>query len=167
MRSDNPPLSDATMDIPVMDLPQGFVNCEAEFNQMLRQGAVVPYYQPIVRLTDQSLVGYELLGRGAFEGLPSGAWPLLQIARSLGKEVELGELFRRAGVQQAVAAGNRYFIFFNTLPTEMNLRFLQRSLRTLRESAPELPLAMEVHRVARSSIWIPCVISGHCSMSWT
>ncbi|MEE4376725.1 MAG: EAL domain-containing protein [Candidatus Competibacteraceae bacterium] len=152
LQTSRPPPGDATMDIPVMDLPQGFVNCEAEFDQMLRQRAVVPHYQPIVRMTDHSVVGYELLGRGGFDGLPSGAWPLLQIARSLGKEVELSELFRRVGVQKAVALGNRYFVFFNTLPTEMNIRFLQRSLRELRESAPDLPLAMEIHESAITNL---------------
>jgi EAL domain-containing protein (putative c-di-GMP-specific phosphodiesterase class I) len=152
LRTDSPPPGDATMDIAIVELPQGFVNCEAEFDQMLRQRAVVPHYQPIVRMADQRLIGYELLGRGGFEGLPSGAWPLLQIARSLGKEVELSELFRRVGVQKAAALGNRRFIFFNTLPTEMNIRFLQRSLRELRESAPDLPLAMEIHETAITNL---------------
>jgi EAL domain-containing protein (putative c-di-GMP-specific phosphodiesterase class I) len=145
-------VSGDTLGLPVVELPQGFVECEAEFNQMLREGAIVPHYQPIVRLPDRRVVAYELLGRSRFPGLPSGAWPLLQIARSLGKEVELSELFRRAGVQQMAALDRRYRLFFNTLPIEMNVRFLERSLRDLRALAPTLSLAMEIHEAAIAQV---------------
>ncbi|MCP5421061.1 MAG: EAL domain-containing protein [Gammaproteobacteria bacterium] len=148
----NGPVSGDTLGMPVVELSQGFVDCEEEFNQMLRLGAVVPHYQPIVRLTDNRIAGYELLGRSNFPGLPSGAWPLLQIARSLNKEVELSELFRRVGIQQAAAWGTRHKLYFNTLPIEMNLRFLDRSLRNLRALAPKLSLAMEVHEAAITQV---------------
>ncbi len=143
---------DATRRISMLQLPEGFVACEAEFSELLRRGAVVPYFQPIVRLEDQRIVGYELLGRGDFEGLPFSPWPLLQIARKLGREIELSELFRRVGIQQAGKLGDSYHLFFNTVPAEMDLRSLRLSLGELRVQAPSLPLAMEVHETAVTNV---------------
>lgn len=129
-------------------LPQGFVNCVQEFDELLRTRAVLPYYQPLIQLSDQSLVGYELLGRGNLNGLPSSPAPLLRIANSLGKEVELSELFREVGVEKALELDTGLQLFFNTVPGEMDLVLLKRSLRTLRVMAPDLPLVMEVHETA-------------------
>lgn len=139
---------DELTQIAATDLPKGFVECEFEFGEMLRQHAVIPYFQPIVRLSDREIVGYELLGRSDFEGVPNNAGSLLLIARKLGKEIELSELFRRAGVSKACAQCPDRHLFFNTVPAEMKLRRLEFSLRELRLQAPSLPLAMEIHETA-------------------
>ena len=125
-------------------LPETFVSCEAEFQQLLDNQAVAPHYQPLVRLSDNRLIGYELLGRGASPDLASSPGELLRIARALGKEIELSLLFRNAGIRQ-IATQQRGYIFFNTLPVEMELTFLGQSLMETRRMAPQLPLVMEVH----------------------
>lgn len=129
-------------------LPQGFVNCVNEFNEMLRNRAVLPYYQPLVRMGDGQIFGYELLGRGNLKGLPASPGSLLRIANSLGKEVELSTLFRESGVEKARHLADGLELYFNTVPLEMDLPLLQRSLRELRVLAPGLPLVMEVHETA-------------------
>lgn len=129
-------------------LPQGFVNCGDEFNEMLRSRAVTPYFQPLVRFEDRQIIGYELLGRGNLPGLPSSPAPLLRIANSLGKEVELSTLFRESGVEKARLLPEGLELFFNTVPLEMDLKHLQRALRELRVLAPGVALVMEVHEAA-------------------
>lgn len=134
------------------ELPYGFVNCEAEFIEMLKQRALVPYFQPIIRLSDRQTVAFELLGRGNFEDLPTSPWPLMQIARRLNKEVELSELFRWIGVQKACQFGIACQLFVNTAPAEMDVEHLQLSLQKLREQIPSLPLVLEVHETAVTDI---------------
>jgi EAL domain-containing protein (putative c-di-GMP-specific phosphodiesterase class I) len=150
-----------TRAVTATSLPHGFVDCEEEFGEMLRRHAVVPHFQPIVRLSNQTIIGYELLGRTDFEGVPTTAWPLLQIARRLGKEIELSELFRRVGIQQAARSlGHGYQLFFNTVPAEITLRHLQLSLRELRLQVPSLPLAMEIHEAAVTDLTVMKRIKG-------
>ena len=141
-------LIDDTTSMASRALPQGFVNCVAEFDEMLRQRQVTPYYQPLVRLIDRRIVGFELLGRGSHIALPSGPGPLLRIAESLGREVELSELFRNVGLEKAQSLSNDYHLFFNTVPPEMNLTFLERSLGDIRSLVPFLQMVMEVHETA-------------------
>jgi EAL domain-containing protein (putative c-di-GMP-specific phosphodiesterase class I) len=139
--------------IAATELPtRGFVDCEAEFGEMLRLAGVIPYFQPIVRTEDQKIIGYELLGRGDFKGVPNDPPSLLHIARRLGKEIELSELFRRIGVQRACQLAPDFLLFFNTVPAEMKLRYLQVSLQELRVQAPALPMALEVHEAAVTNL---------------
>jgi EAL domain-containing protein (putative c-di-GMP-specific phosphodiesterase class I) len=134
------------------ELPRHFVSCAAAFEQMLRQRAVVPYYQPIVRLVDARTVAFEVLGRGALEGVPSSTGELWAVAHSLGQEVELSELFRQTGVQQAQALGDGWQLFVNSDPAEMNLRYLERSLNGLRRMAPGLAVVLEINERAVTDV---------------
>ena len=96
--------SDGTMSMSIKtkELPHGFLNCAAEFNEMLHRGAVIPYFQPIIRLSDLQTVGYELLGRGDYPGLSSNPDQLIHIAKTLGKEVQLSDAVSSGrGVQRA------------------------------------------------------------------
>ncbi len=130
-----------------LELSHEFNECEADFLGMLHSQAVTAHFQPIFVLKNQQLVAYELLGRGNHPKLPNSPLPLLSIARSLGKEVELSELFRTIGIRNALSMGDQR-IYFNTLPAEMHMPFLRKSLAGLRAMAPDLPLAMEVHEAA-------------------
>lgn len=131
------------------ELPQGFVRCESEFNEMLQQRAVTPYFQPLVQLIGEKTIGYELLGRCDFPGLPQGPLSLLQIASSLQKEIELSELFRAVGLERAGTMEEKsYSLFLNTVPAEVRLSHLSRSLTALREQAPDLLLVLEIHEAA-------------------
>jgi EAL domain-containing protein (putative c-di-GMP-specific phosphodiesterase class I) len=127
------------------------VSGEGELNELLLRSAVVAHFQAIVELRGQRIVGYELLGRGAAPGLPVSPAALLRVARRRGKEVELSELFRRVGIEQALTLGMRQALFLNTVPAEMDLLRLGRSLLELRRQAPRLPLVLEVHEAAVTS----------------
>lgn len=135
-----------------LELPHGFLDCEEEFDQLIRDNSVVPHFQPIVRLKDQRTLAYELLARGSAANLPTAPPSLLLIAKRLHKEVRLSELFRYVGVQQACRFGLGHTLFVNTVPAEMDLRYLRHSLEALRTLAPTLPLVVEVHETAMTSL---------------
>lgn len=137
-----------------LELPHGFLDCEEEFDQLIRENSVVPHFQPIVRFKDGRTQAYELLARGSAENLPTAPPSLLLIAKRLHKEVRLSELFRYVGVQQACRLGLGHALFVNTVPAEMDLRYLRHSLEALRTLAPTLPLVVEVHETAMTSLVI-------------
>jgi EAL domain-containing protein (putative c-di-GMP-specific phosphodiesterase class I) len=113
--------------------------------RMLDLKVVVPCFQPMVSLSDGTLIGYETLGRIAYDGLPNCPTQLFQISRRVGRQIELSELFRSTALEYAAQIGVKELILFNTLPEEMNLECLNRSLTKLRRSVPDLKLGMELH----------------------
>jgi EAL domain-containing protein (putative c-di-GMP-specific phosphodiesterase class I) len=123
-----------------------FISPEAEnLELMLDLKVVVPCFQPMVSLSDGTLIGYETLGRIDYEGLPNCPTQLFQISRRVGRQIELSELFRITALEYAAQIGVKELILFNTLPEEMNIECLGRSLTKLRRSVPDLKLGMELH----------------------
>lgn len=116
--------------------------------QMLGLKSVNPHFQPLISFSDGALVGYEILGRINYEGLPNSPSHLFEISRGLNRQVELSELFRNTALEQAARIGVTELILFNTLPEEMDLDILRPSLRALRQSVPNLKLGMELHENA-------------------
>lgn len=113
--------------------------------RMLDLKAVVPCFQPMVSLSDGALIGYETLGRIAYDGLPNSPAQLFQISRRIERQIELSELFRITALEHAAQIGVKELVFFNVLPEEMNLERLEISLKKLRQSVPDLKLGMELH----------------------
>lgn len=122
------------------------INPDAEnFERMLDLKDVMPHFQPFVSLSDGALIGYEVLGRINFDGLPNCPMQLFQISRQLGRQIELSELFRNTALEYAAQIGLKDLILFNTLPEEMDLECLGRSLKKLRQTVPDLKLGLELH----------------------
>lgn len=115
------------------------------FERMIEMKTIVPNYQPLVSLPDGALIGYEVLGRINYEGLPNSPGQLFKISRRLGRQVELSELFRNIALEHAASIGIRELLLFNALPEEMNLDILGSSLKQLREKVPDLKLGLELH----------------------
>jgi EAL domain-containing protein (putative c-di-GMP-specific phosphodiesterase class I) len=116
-----------------------------QFESMMAEKAVTPYFQSIVRLSDVAVVGHEILGRVHYEGLPELPLPLFQIAARLDRAVELSQLFREQAFAQASRMGVQGILFFNLLPAEMDPDSLRMSLSRTRKDFPSLRLAMELH----------------------
>jgi EAL domain-containing protein (putative c-di-GMP-specific phosphodiesterase class I) len=130
------------------ELSHHFVEGTRELRELLREGMVTMVFQPIVllpRRPDQPPAAYEALGRGRHPRLPESPLELFRIAESISAEAELSRLFRRKAVELAREREEMPTIFLNTHPIELERPGLLESLEELREFAPLLDLALEIH----------------------
>jgi EAL domain-containing protein (putative c-di-GMP-specific phosphodiesterase class I) len=118
-----------------------------ELRELLLEGQVTVVFQPIVLLSRDTVAAYEGLGRGRHSHLPESPLDLLRIAGSIGAaaEVQLSQLFRRKAVELAAHHPDLPTLFLNTHPIELARPGLLESLEALREIAPQLDLALEIH----------------------
>ena len=138
-------------------LPQG----AREFQQMLLTKAVSAAFQPIVD-AQGNVVAHELLGRGAFPGLPSAPWPLFQIAESLDLEIPFSDLLRCHGVATAYQLDPHGTYFFNIHPRETDQPDqLLRRMDLMRETFPTLRLVLEIHEGAVTDVPVIRRIRDH------
>lgn len=122
-----------------------------QFEELMSGAGVVPHFQPIVRLPDGKVEAYELLARSTLEELRNPA-AMFSTAERLGQASALSELMRREGARDALRLPDCGSLFVNTHPEEViNDRFLN-SLAELRELAPKLPITIEVHEAAITSV---------------
>jgi EAL domain-containing protein (putative c-di-GMP-specific phosphodiesterase class I) len=117
-----------------------------QFERLINDRAVVPFYQPIVDIRDHApiTVGFEVLGRSRLFGLRTPK-QMFETASRLNSEAELSRVFRSQGVDVAGALGSAYNLFVNTHPIELVNDGLVESLRELRTNAPDRPMTLEIH----------------------
>ncbi|OZG72380.1 hypothetical protein BTA51_16765 [Hahella sp. CCB-MM4] len=119
---------------------------------LLENAQVTPLYQPIVTPDGQHFA-YELLGRGAHPELLPNPGALFHIAESINKAVELSELFRQTGLNDANSNSLPKPLFVNTHPHEMQDQDrLLKCLAEGREAFPDLHLVIEIHEQAVTDI---------------
>lgn len=134
------------------NLPHELAVGTRQFLDMLRDRKVMPLFQPICDMQDGSIFGYELLGRGDFDGLPKSPGELFRIASSLGMEAELSMVFRQIGVEVGRNAALQGKLFVNMHPVEAQQQRFLESLAELRKAAPELPIILEIHEAAVANV---------------
>jgi EAL domain-containing protein (putative c-di-GMP-specific phosphodiesterase class I) len=122
---------------------------QLQFDSLLRRRAIRPYFQPIVRLKDRGIVGYEILSRSSMVGLETPAL-MFRVAEERTAAVELSRMARSEGLRCAGPLGNSQ-LYVNTHPSELNGESLFPSLHALREQFPELQIVVEVHEAAATS----------------
>jgi EAL domain-containing protein (putative c-di-GMP-specific phosphodiesterase class I) len=127
------------------DLPHGFVAGTRELRELIEGEMVTMVFQPIILLPLGTTAAYEALGRGCHPDLPESPLALFRIAESIGVQAKLSRLFRRKAVELAYEQDNPPTIFLNTHPIELERPGLLESLEELREMAPDLDLALEIH----------------------
>jgi len=123
-----------------------------ELRELIRERKVTMVFQPIIDLSRNRVEAYEALGRGRHPQLDEGPLELLRVAESINAEAELSRLFRRMAVELIMqrtdlpATFRSRTIFLNTHKAEF-VRYpgLFESLDDLREIAPDLDLALEIH----------------------
>lgn len=122
----------------------------AMFKKMIQDRSVEPHFQPILKLSDRAIEGYEILGRLPGDTqLPSNPVDLFNIAVMLNMEVELSSIFREEGLNQARQLPGSASFFVNTHPIELKkLSELQDSLRKLREIAVNNKIVLEINEKA-------------------
>ncbi len=136
-----------------MPLPSNLPTGLNELQALLREKVVRAYFQPIVDLQGR-LYGYELLGRGAYDGLPESPVELFRIAESTrGNARKLSQVMRDEGVRQAYRMSPTQRLFVNTHPSELeDMDELLRGMERLVKDCPTLRLVLEVHENAVTDI---------------
>jgi EAL domain-containing protein (putative c-di-GMP-specific phosphodiesterase class I) len=118
-----------------------------QFDRLINDGNLFPYFQPIVSLEDRQIRGYEVLGRSRLFGLQMPN-EMFQAASQLNLESELSEVFRLRGVQVGEQFGKDMNIFVNTHPKELGQERFYRSLADLRKHTPNQTVTLEIHEAA-------------------
>ena len=121
-----------------------------QFDRLLNGGSVVPFFQPIVQMSDKSLIGYEVLGRSRLFGLHSPA-EMFSTASQLNLEAELSRVLRDQGLQVARGFAPSMNLFVNTHPAELAEDVFVKSLYKLREEIPDRAITIEIHEAAITS----------------
>jgi len=118
------------------------------FDRLLDDPAVVPFFQPIVQLDDDRIVGYEVLARSRLIGLKTPL-DMFRIASERSMELRLSALLRNQGVR--VGQQLQSTLYLNTHPVEVGDPQLLESLTDLRDKYPDIPLTLEIHEAAVTS----------------
>jgi EAL domain-containing protein (putative c-di-GMP-specific phosphodiesterase class I) len=135
-----------------MMLSEHFVPNEAEFLELLNGQGMSGAAQPIVRASDHSVFGYELLGRASHPMLPVLPGRLFELASALDREVDLSRAFRRFGISTIAPRLVGFPLFANTHPKETFSKEFFRSLTELRTQMPDLDLVVEIHETAVTEV---------------
>ncbi|MEM6330843.1 MAG: EAL domain-containing protein [Planctomycetota bacterium] len=115
-----------------------------QFDKLMTDRAITPFFQPIVTMQGQT-IGYEVLARSPLFGLRNPQ-TMFMAAAVLDLEAELSRVLRIEGVNAGASLPGEKLIFANTHPAEIDdLDVLEFSLRELREVAPTRPLVLEIH----------------------
>ena len=122
-----------------------------QFERLISDGGLYPHFQPLVRLDDQSRIGYEVLGRSRLFGLQSPQ-EMFHAASQLNLEAQLSEAFRLRGVEIGTAFGSDTNLFVNTHPSELDRPEFYDSLKELRKVAPEQTITLEIHEGASTNL---------------
>ncbi|MGI9519608.1 MAG: EAL domain-containing protein [Pirellulaceae bacterium] len=115
--------------------------------ERLFSGGVVPFFQPIVRIDQDSQVieGFEVLGRSRLFGLRTPK-QMFEAASRMEMEAELSRVLRRQGIELAETSLPQHLtLFVNTHPAELLCDGLIESLQEIRETCPRRPITLEVH----------------------
>ncbi|MEM7355574.1 MAG: EAL domain-containing protein [Acidobacteriota bacterium] len=134
------------------------VRAPSAFRELLDRRDLRTEFQPVVRLTDNTVTGYELLGRAEIGDTTATPAELFYIAEKLGDEVALSETFRAVGLELAAGLPDppptqEPALFMNTHPAELSdPAALLSSVRALRREHPELHLVLEIHEASVANL---------------
>ncbi len=120
-----------------------------QFDKLLRRPALRPYYQPILRLSDNARVGFEVLSRSYLLGLETPD-KMFRVAATRNVEALLSQVCRTEGLRIGECLGNTHF-YLNTHPIELQGTELFTSLEQLRSDFPDMQIVLEVHEGAVAS----------------
>jgi EAL domain-containing protein (putative c-di-GMP-specific phosphodiesterase class I) len=138
----------STVSLKAGNLSQQFVQGTRELSELLRGASVTVALQPIVTLSDGTIMGYEVLGRGRHPGLSSSPLDLFRIAKTMGASAELSRLFRRRAVEVLAHRTDIPVLFVNAHESELPEPGLVESMAELAAAVPRTKLVLEIHEDA-------------------
>ena len=87
-----------------------------QFDKLINETAVIPHFQPIVLLPDQTTVAYEVLGRSPIVGLQMPK-DMFIAAAHLDLEEELSQMLRLVGLQDSATISQSAGLYFQHAPS--------------------------------------------------
>ena len=121
-----------------------------QFDKLMNDRAVTPFYQPIVDMRTLRVVGQEVLARSRIYGLEMPL-AMFQAAAQLDLAVELSRMLRWEGIRYFASLPDPPLLFVNTHPREISAPGLIESLKEIRKVSPRQPLVLEIHEAAATS----------------
>ncbi len=122
-----------------------------QFQTLIANSAVVPFYQPIINLQTGELLAFEVLMRSRLTGLETPA-AMFRAAEELGMQIPLSQLACQKGLEASWTMGQAPHLFLNTHPDELATEGFPQWLEHLRDIAPLQPLTIEIHEAAITDI---------------
>lgn len=119
----------------------------SQFNRLIVDRAIIPHFQPIIRMHDLSVCGFEALARSEISGLTNPK-AMFDTADLLHREVELSLICRERAIEIAEQLRSQYLILVNTHPKEDLVSDVLPQLRRLRTEHPQVRIVLEVHEAA-------------------
>ncbi len=128
---------------------QPWMSHAGELQQQLSRREIEVHLQPIRRLADETIVGYEVLGRGHLGGEAVGPVEMFATASLLGAIPQLCHEYRRAGLAACRDEPAEVALLLNTHPVELEEEAdLVEGLAELRREYPSRRLILEIHEAA-------------------
>jgi EAL domain-containing protein (putative c-di-GMP-specific phosphodiesterase class I) len=118
-----------------------------QFDRMMENRLVTPFFQPIIDVKSESILGYEVLARSRMFGLETSV-AMFSAAARLNMEVELSQMLRWEGIREALSLPTPKRMYLNTHPLELDRSDLLDTMKQVREFANELPITLEIHEAA-------------------
>jgi len=118
-----------------------------QFDRLLRDEIVTPYFQPIVNLRTGHTEAFEVLARSRLVGLETPN-RMFAMADELDMECALSDLMRRKGIEVSQTFAEVPPIYLNTHPVEFECDSDWEWVAKLRELAPTQKLIIEIHEGA-------------------
>ena len=125
----------------------------AEFDEVLANERIACVYQPIVKLDDFSVLGYELLARGPLDSELHRPDALFEVARDEDRVPELDRLCRLTAARGSTTLPPHYLRFINTEP--LNLFFHSHSdlfVQEFIDATPEGLRGQTVMEITENSV---------------
>lgn len=122
-----------------------------QFDRLIHDGAVVPFFQPIVTMESvPRVIGFEALGRSRLFGLQTPA-EMFTTASQLNLESELSRVLRSCSLEVAASFPHEMNLFVNTHPEELADGSLPDSLKEMRKLNSSGKITLEIHEAAITS----------------
>ncbi len=118
-----------------------------QFDRLMENRLVTPFFQPIIDLLSGRYIGYEVLARSRLFGLESCA-AMFNAAARMNMEVELSRMLRWEGVREGLQLPKGSVLFVNTHPLEISREGLIDSMASVRLLSQDVPLILEIHEAA-------------------
>ena len=142
-------MAEETCAMDITDQFQNMALLEPKLQKLISERNVIPHFQPILKFSDMTIMGYEVLGRINDEELPANPADLLDVAEWLGCASDLSALFREAGVDEGRNLPGSPLLFVNTTPMEIyQMSLLLESMEKIHDLASPNNIVLEINEKA-------------------